>query len=280
VSTARALPLVVAFALAASGGCRTQVDRGTPDSRYRKVSLSEIVQSPQRFHNALIRVDGWLRLGTEANTLWVDQDSLRAWRPPQGVWIDVEGPRAVPVDKLNGTRVTIEGRFDAEDHGYLHGFGGEITDIRAIWQLGNDAPVVVMNYETSVHALERLRFRTGWIAVGTFRTPIFGGPKGWGQTWFEPIGAQGAAVRRSLPNPGDVIRLTVRSRIDIPGYATAGEEHRLESPMANERHRTSADDTEFSLPPGAIVRVADVQVAWLGDMGIVWVRAVPLGDLW
>ena len=247
------------------------------DGRYRDVPLEDVARSPQDFDQVLVRVHGICQIEFEGNVLWVSSDARAARRLDQAVWLDIGWPVSDDLKAMAGTEVVLEGRFDLYSHGHMGCCRGTLTDVRAIWRPGFESSAYVPNYETRPDALEQLRFKTGWIPLGT-RAKNGSGIEtnnGWIQIWFEFVAPPGRG-RQRIPKSGDRIRLTDRQRIHILDYATSGEQHRLESPMANGRIRTQRDETRLWLASGAVLQIADIQVAWAGPMAIVWARVVPL----
>ncbi len=248
------------------------------DSRYRDIDLAKIAQSPQEYDQMLVRVHGVCQIQFEGNVLWVGSDPRGANLLDQAVWLDVGWPVSDDLKAMTGTDVIVEARFDANSHGHMGCCRGTLTDIRAIWRPGFDSSAHVSNYETRVDALEQLKFKTGWIMLGTRGKRGYGVQmiNGWIQTWFEFIVQPGARSPKRIPKSGDRIRLTGRQRIHILDYAVSDERRRLESPMADGRNRQQRDETRLWLASGSAVQVADVRVAWAGPMAVVWARVVPL----
>jgi hypothetical protein len=241
------------------------------------VSLEEVARSPRDFDQVLVRVQGIAQIQYEGNVLWVSTDARSADRLDEAIWLHVGWP-VNSLHAMSGTEVIVEARFDAQSHGHMGCCPGTLTDIRAMWRLGHESDAYVPNYETRLDALEQLQFKTGWIVLGT-RARNGSGMQtwnGWVQTVFE-FAAQPGNPRRILRS-GDRIRLTERARIHMRDYATNAERHRLEPPMANGRSRSPDDETRLWLASGAVVRVADVQVAWAGSFATAWARVVPLTE--
>ena len=270
---------ILGLTLVAGTVCLPAHGQDIRDSRYRDVSLANVSRSPQDFDQVLVRVQGVAQIQFEGDVLWVSTDARSAGRLDEAIWIDVGWPVS-DLKAMSGTEVIVEARFDAHSHGHMGCCRGTLTDIRAMWRPGHESGAFVPNYETRVDALEQLRFKTGWIPLGT-RARNGSGIQtwnGWIQNWFEFAAQPGGRVPQRIPRSGDRIRLTERLRIHIGDYAINGERNRLQSPQANRRSLSQGDETRLWLAPEAVVQVADVDVAWAGRLAEVWARVVPLTE--
>jgi len=267
----------IGIAIVACTVCFAGRGQDIHDGRYRDVPLEDIVKSPQDFDQLLVRVHGFAQIQFEGHVLWVTSDSRAAGRLDQSVWLDVGWPVTSDLEAMTGTEVIVEARFDARAHGHMSCCPGTLTDIRAMWRPGHESGAHVPHYETRVDALEQLKFKTGWIVLGirARNGSAVQTSNGWMQTSFEFAVQPGARGQQRVPRSGDRIRLTERERIHILDYAISAEQRRLQSPMANGRSRSQHDETRLWLAPGAVVQVADIQVAWAGSLGAVWARVIP-----
>jgi hypothetical protein len=244
------------------------------DPRYANATLASLTRSPGDYDQFHVRVRGVCQIQFEGNTLWVGKVSQSTGRLDDAVWLEVGWPVSDAVAALNGNEVVVEARFDASSKGHMGCCRGSLTDIRAIWRPGLESAAFLPRYETRADALDQLEFKTGWVLLGLVTDD---------DTWQElpsfqirPEWSVTAAIPgNGLPRPGDQIRLNERCRIHLLDYATVGEQHRLESPMARGA-RSQSDETRFWLPAGTFVRVEDVDVHRAGSSRIVFVRVAPV----
>jgi len=195
------------------------------------------------------------------------------------VWLELDWPLPNVLASMNAEQVVVEARFDSRQHGHMACCRGTLIDIHAMWQQGFESNAYVPNHETRIDALEHLQFKTGWIFLGVqaMKKAPFRTTNGWIQTWFEFITQTGASGPTRIPKPGERIRMTERIRIHIRDYASSGELHRLEGPMAHGRSSSHQDETRLWLPPDAVVQIADVDVSHNAVWGnFVWVRITPV----
>jgi hypothetical protein len=244
----------------ASLGCDAPRSSQAPvqDPRYVDTSLAAVAESPRHFDQFHLRVRGVCQLQFEGNTLWVSSESRSAGRLDQAFWLDVGWPVSDTLAAFNGHEVLVETRFDANRTGHMGCCRGTLTDIRAIWRPGFETAAVILRHETRADALDQLEFKTGWVYLGHLE----GTGHWYGVPSFQLYLAANPSARPSsqaLPERGDYIRLTERSRIHILDYATAGEQRRLE-PLFFRGLPAQADETRLWLPAGVVVRVEDVNV--------------------
>ena len=104
------------------------------------VSLREVLADPVAFHGDRVRVQGFLFIEFEGQTLWASESDFRndAWE--NTAWLDLELIEPEDFDHpLNGRLVFVTGVVDADGddlspgiHGHLGLFGTTITDITQI----------------------------------------------------------------------------------------------------------------------------------------------------
>jgi hypothetical protein len=245
------------------------------DPSYSDTTLGRLTKSPGDYDQFHVRVRGVGQIQFEGTTLWVSDDSRSTGRFDGAVWLDVGRPVSDSVAAFNGQEVIVEGRFDASGKGHMGCCQGTLTDIRAIWQPGLESSAFVPHYETRADALDQLEFKTGWVFLGELADD---------NRWLSlpsfqlvPDSSDTRTTSLRPPHPGDRIRLTERLRIHIIDYATAGEQHRLESPMSR-GPRDPSDETRLWLPAGAFVQVEELDMPRAGELRSILARVAPIAQ--
>lgn len=82
-------------------------------------------------HGNRVRLTGWCRIEFEDTALYETRDAWKN-RNSVAIWLKVGWPVSKELLALNGRRVSVEGRFDADAHGHMGGFAGTIEDIHEI----------------------------------------------------------------------------------------------------------------------------------------------------
>ena len=108
---------------------RRLVAASEPRGDLARVSLSDLVASPERYHRSRVRVEGHVQFEFEGNTLCPDQKPTD-WQAC--VWLDIEGLKD---PGFRRARAVVEGTFDGENLGHLGIAGGTIERITLITRL-------------------------------------------------------------------------------------------------------------------------------------------------
>jgi hypothetical protein len=106
----------------------------------------------------------------------------------------------------------------------------------------------------SVGALDSLKFKTGWVLIGTLAE----NGKGWlgNVTLFEQVSSNDKRRKPILPAIGDTIRFDQAAMIIIVDYKVHGEERRLESPLSpTHRGIQMADRTDLLIKAGTPLKI-------------------------
>jgi hypothetical protein len=127
-------------------------------------------------------------------------------------------------------------------------------------------------------ALETLRHKTGWLAIGTLaadRDVWTDGQRDLrpDERPFEVVADQLAG---NVPRPKDRIRLKEGGSIIILDFGSRGETLRNLSPTSRPRGERITDLTGTRVDAGTIYMVADVQLERGDDRRLVWVRLVAI----
>jgi hypothetical protein len=127
-------------------------------------------------------------------------------------------------------------------------------------------------------ALETLRHKTGWLAIGTLAADR--------DVWTDgqrdlrpderPFEVVADHPARNVPRPKDRIRLKEGGSIIILDFGSRGEALRNLSPTSRPRGGRVTDLTGTRVDAGTIYMVADVQLERDDDGRLVWVRLVAI----
>lgn len=105
-----------------------------------RVSLMQLIATPERYHGKLVSVEGYLSVEFEDFGLYLTRDDFEHLNGSNAVWIDfkpgvLKGPAGMtPNDNkdLSGRFVRLEGTFDAQYHGHMGAFAGSMHNISRI----------------------------------------------------------------------------------------------------------------------------------------------------
>jgi hypothetical protein len=105
------------------GGDTSSAEEG----RALRVSMVQLLASPERFDGKRIQVQGVFQLGNEERALYLSRDDAAYLNFSNGLWLNtIKG-----VD-TNSTYVTVEGTFNVNGHGHLGLWPGEIREVSRI----------------------------------------------------------------------------------------------------------------------------------------------------
>lgn len=102
------------------------------------VSLIRLIQVPEKYQGARVRVVGWGAVEFEHQALYATADDFRHAVTKNALWLDIRSDERTR--KLHGKCVLVEATFDGENRGHLGMFSGCLADVtRAeIWSEGHD----------------------------------------------------------------------------------------------------------------------------------------------
>ena len=89
------------------------------------ISLIQLIQHPEKYHEQTVRVIGVARFAFEAKALYVHNEDLEKAVTKNAVWLSVDVSDANK--KLSGKHVLVEGVFDKDNLGHLKLYSGAIT---------------------------------------------------------------------------------------------------------------------------------------------------------
>ncbi|MBI5442743.1 MAG: hypothetical protein HY900_16210 [Deltaproteobacteria bacterium] len=102
------------------------------------VSLIRLIQVPEKYHGARVRVVGYSAVEFEHKALYVSPDDVRNAVTKNGLWLDL--PINEETKKLSGKYLLVEATFDKDNKGHLRMFSGCLAGVtRAeVWSEGRD----------------------------------------------------------------------------------------------------------------------------------------------
>jgi hypothetical protein len=108
------------------------ITRGRAAEMAEDVSMVQLITTPEKFDGKFVRVDGFLNLAFEGDSLYLHREDLVQGLVRNGIWVVRTEAMERDEKKLNRHYVLIEGIFDAQHHGHMDMFGGAIKDITRI----------------------------------------------------------------------------------------------------------------------------------------------------
>ena len=101
------------------------------------VSLIRLIQAPEQYHEARVRVVGYGALGFERKAVYVSAEDLKHAVTKNAIWLSVQ--LTDEVLKLDKQYILVEGTFDKNNRGHLKMYSGAIRDIDRIVLWSKDA---------------------------------------------------------------------------------------------------------------------------------------------
>lgn len=103
----------------------------------KKVSLINLIATPESYHGKWVRVEGVCNFEFEGNALYLTKDDLRHCICKNAVWLEPDMEALNLSDgtlalKFNGRFVLVEGVFDKNHHGHMGLFSGAIKNVTRI----------------------------------------------------------------------------------------------------------------------------------------------------
>lgn len=109
--------LLCAFTLQAQAG----------PAKVAKVSMINLIATPERFHGKRVAVAGVLRLEFEGTVLYFHREDYENLDTINSVWLSIDSEKARQWRPLSGKLVFVVGTFRAGPSGYLHAYTGDIA---------------------------------------------------------------------------------------------------------------------------------------------------------
>jgi hypothetical protein len=118
---------------------------------YLPTSFFELFSHPDRFHNRIICITGFLRLGQEESRIYFSKEDAEFLRGENSLWVrfndsvDLQQPDGrmirrdmASVDRFNSQYVGLTGLFRDDQFGHL---GGSFATIDSVWRIVHEARV-------------------------------------------------------------------------------------------------------------------------------------------
>lgn len=107
-------------------------------------SLVKLIATPDKFHGRPITVTGFMNVEFEGNVIYIHKEDYENGLYPNGLWINLTDAQEKEIDSLNLNKnyVLIEGTFNADGHGHLGLWSGEIDKIERISNWGGSTPPI------------------------------------------------------------------------------------------------------------------------------------------
>jgi hypothetical protein len=100
------------------------------------ISLIRLIQSPDEYHLAKVRVIGFATFEFEGKALYINREDYENAITKNAIWLDVELTEAVR--RLNKKHVLVEGLFDKDKLGHLRMYSGTIKNIKRLEEWKGD----------------------------------------------------------------------------------------------------------------------------------------------
>ncbi len=155
----RTIALVAALALTTLLGGLVRSAAQIEDTRYREVSLADVVRAPRDFDEALVRVRGLCNLHFESTVLSAVPQGPASSEISEWLWLEVGWPLSEKLTAMNGEVVVVEARLDADMHGHMGVSRATLRDIRAIWRPGYESEAYILNHETRTRCSATVEIR-------------------------------------------------------------------------------------------------------------------------
>jgi hypothetical protein len=120
------LVLILAVVLSAAGSAIAQGNSPVD------VSIIQLISTPERYDQKLVRVSGFLWLEFEGNALYLHKEDKEHMLFKNGLWINVEGDQSDIAHGLSGEYVIVEAMFDAKSKGHLGLWSGTLKRVKRI----------------------------------------------------------------------------------------------------------------------------------------------------
>ena len=98
-----------------------------PDARVEYVSMIRLIASPETFDGKIVSTIGFLRLGTEEDTLFVNSEDSLHDIMDNAVWVGPDTSIHEHRQLLDGNYVLLTGVFSSKPRGTIEGGFSEIT---------------------------------------------------------------------------------------------------------------------------------------------------------
>jgi hypothetical protein len=106
---------------------------GVISSEDFNVSIVRLIAKPERYHERKVQVTGYMNLEFEGDAIYLHKEDCDQGLNKNGFWVTFSDKLdKKEINKLNKSYVLMEGTFNANRHGHMGLFGGEIYEITRI----------------------------------------------------------------------------------------------------------------------------------------------------
>ena len=90
------------------------------------VSLITVIANPDRYHNKVIVVGGFVRVQFEGNAVYTHKDDFTYSITKNGLWLNFGKAKAEDVRSIHQKYTLLKGRFIADDFGHMRLYSGSL----------------------------------------------------------------------------------------------------------------------------------------------------------
>jgi len=103
---------------------------GAPEPHVIRVSMVQLLATPERFEGKLVSVEGFLVLDFEDTTLYLHKEDQQNNLVQNAIWVDESPDMFAHRSELNHHYVELAGKFTTARHGHGGLFFGTLSDVR------------------------------------------------------------------------------------------------------------------------------------------------------
>lgn len=109
------------------------------DPYIKGVSMVNLIATPDRFQNKIVRVFGYLRLDFEGRAIYLHEDDYEHSLYKNGLWVSFKDGAFTDeqLKALDGKYVLLEGTFDAGKQGHMGLWSGAVDEIYRAQEWGD-----------------------------------------------------------------------------------------------------------------------------------------------
>ncbi len=106
---------------------------GIEQENFLKVSVEQLITTPEKYDGKEIHVVGYLNLQFEENALYMNKSDYENRNYKKGIWVSLSTKQALKVKKVyNNKQVSIVGTFNATMKGHFGLWSGSIEKIKHV----------------------------------------------------------------------------------------------------------------------------------------------------
>jgi len=107
-----------------------------------KVSMINLISSPEEYHGKKIRVNAYLKIKHESNAIYLNKDDYRYSIYKNAIYLYVDRDKLEKfLESPYEGYVSIEGIFNKNDKGHLSLFSGSLSNVTNIYRLSEKKDV-------------------------------------------------------------------------------------------------------------------------------------------